>query len=1276
MDTYRAKSSTIRELRLSRGFSSQKKLCDFIEDVNNNRVDTHPRPAAGFTSVAESSLRNAENPNYAKPLRADLLSAIAYALNVTLEEIANTDGPRNPYRGLAHYSFEDADLFFGRRDQITRGVEIIQNQPLLAIVGDSGAGKSSLAFAGVLPELCRPEKGWRRFHMEPRNNPVESLLLAISRAVFGPEAAMSPSEIHARLSEALESREALHWWLMNADDLEPGDKLVLLVDQWEQIYSACEPVRVKPAGFEEYREYSEGQVREAFIGMLTYACMQGSLKLMVTLRADFYGEIISGPADFGNLFESGKLLLAPMSEQNLREAMMSPAGAKFSPGLVERLVRDASGEPGYLPLLSFALEQLWERRDLATGMMTATAYDADIGGLHGAIGRHAEVCVGKLSFEQRERVKHLLPMLVDLGRTGDGDRELRGRRPLSNFRATDREILGFLAGPECRILRIGRALDGEPFVEIAHEALLREWPALGAWLSEDKSFHSALARLRMDCDRYDENDRNPDFLLPEGKPLDDATDWLQARGADAVGDDLAAFIQTSATHHQREALRARRRTRWTVLILAVIGAVAVVAAGFYVVADQRATSLAKENRAIGNQAVTAEIALALGSNRHTEALALSLSIWPRSENGGGSISRDDALVQLLSRALVDQREVRRIIGEGWVSFTGSNGTHIYTADTTGVIKEIDVSNGKTNRSFRGFVDEKILSLELSGDGTVIAAMTESGVIKLWKTDDFSEIFVFDDKKYSIHRFSMSHDAGRLATDFSLREEQDGSAVKHSAGIFDFAEGKYIFNVDRARVLTLSSQGNLAAYNQSCRKFIYDVKPIEPVTEIEICRAGETLIGMSGDFQICLMATENGTVEFRPCMLDPSLNAFSRQILARSGRPTFIRSELGDAQDAVFSHANDSVAVRFEGGWVVYDASSGVELFRPPNETDELGVAYSPDAVKFVGEEHVVVGYEKHLSVFRIAPNERVVGRHYDPIYGLEFSADGRFLVSADTAGRTVLWDLTGQGDPISFEPAGGEISAVAISRDNSTIVTGMFAEGALSPSIRVMDVPLQSVVYEWPGQEKSAYAVAISEQKDLVAVAFDNGELNVYEIGARVPVQTISLGDSLFAQRIEFNRDGSELTLFDEENNVSNVSLKEVPPGPVRSVILSSERTNTSAEISGGSRSVYSSGPGSDPSIMDKGSVALLADFGGYRDHVNILRVSNDEATVATGTDTGKVNLYKIDLPPGNLIEVACALLPFAPADVKGNLPQDLREYLAEPICTGSEILPSAPPDR
>lgn len=1276
MDTYRAKSSTIRELRLSRGFSSQKKLCDFIEDINNNKIDTHPRPAAGFTSVAESSLRNAENPNYAKPLRADLLSAIAYALDVTLEDIANTDGPRNPYRGLSHYSFEDADLFFGRRDQVAQGVDIIQGQPLLAIIGDSGAGKSSLALAGVLPELCTLDKGWRRFHMEPGNNPVESLLLAISQTVFGPKAAMSPGEIHARLSEALETREALHWWLMNADDLGPGDKLVLVVDQWEQIYSACKPVRIKPAGSKENREYSEDEVRAAFIGLLTYACMQGSVKLVLTLRADFYGEIIGGPADFRSLFETGKLLLAPMSEQNLREAITSPSGARFSHGLVERLVRDASGEPGYLPLLSFALEQLWERRDVATGMMTATAYDGDVGGLHGAIGRHAEFCVGKLSAEQRQRVKHLLPMLVDLGRTGDGDRELRGRRPLSNFRPADREILGFLAGPECRILRIGRVLDGEPFVEIAHEALLREWPALGAWLSEDKTFHSALARLRMDRERYDESGRNPDFLLPDGKPLDDAENWLHARGADALGDDLAAFIQTSATHHEREARRARRRTRWTVLILAVIGAMAVVAAGFYVVTDQRATSLAKQNRAIGNQAVTAEIALALGSNRYTEALALSLSIWPRSENGGGSISRDDALVQLLSRALVDQREVRRIIGEGWVSFTGSNGTHIYTADTTGVIKEIDVSNGKTNRSFRGFVDEKILSLELSGDGTVIAAMTESGVIKLWKTDDFSEIFAFDDKKYSISRFSMSRDAGRLATNYRLREGQDRSDVTHGADIYDFKEGKYIFNVDRAYGLTLSSQGNLAGYNGSCRKFVYDVKPIELVTEIGTCRAGEALIGMSGDFQICMMSAENGTVEFRPCMLDPSLNAFSRQILARSGRPTFIRSELGDAQEAIFSHANGKVAVRFEGGWVVYDAGSGVELFRPPNETDELGVAYSTDLVKFVGEEHVVVGYEKHLSIFRIAPNERVVGRHYDPIYGLEFSADGRFLVSADTAGRTVLWDLTGQGDPISFEPAGGEISAVASSRDNSTIVTGMLVEGALSPSIRVMDVPSQSVVYEWPGQEKSAYAVAISEQKDLVAVAFDNGELNVYEIGVRAPVQTISLGDSLFAQSIEFNRDGSELTVFDEEYNVSNASLTETPAGPVRKVILSSKRTATHAIISDGSRSVYSSGPGSDPAIADRDSGALLVDFGGYRDHVNILRVSNDETTIATGTESGKINLYKIDLPPGGLVDVACARLPFAPADVKGFLPQDLSKYLAEPICTGSEMLPGASPDR
>ena len=339
-------------------------------------------------------------------------------------QLAGSDAlPACPFKGLASFDVEDAPVFFGREQLVADMIARLPGARLMGVVGPSGSGKSSALRAGLLAALA------------------DGVLPGSER---WPQALIRPG---AHPLAALERATA---------ELPAGERWIVAVDQFEEVFTAC-------------RDAAE---RAAFVDALV-ACARDTRRrtlVLIAVRADFYGHCARFP-ELSRLLGANHVLVGPMRRHELRRAIELPArraGLRVDPELVDALLADVEGEPGALPLLSTALLELWQARD--DRRLTLSAYERT-GGVRGAVARLAEGAYERLDAPQREAARRILLRLA-------GDGGVRVRVPLAELPGDVHDVLSVLAGD--RLITIG-----EGAVEVAHEALLREWPRLRAWLDED-----------------------------------------------------------------------------------------------------------------------------------------------------------------------------------------------------------------------------------------------------------------------------------------------------------------------------------------------------------------------------------------------------------------------------------------------------------------------------------------------------------------------------------------------------------------------------------------------------------------------------------------------------------------------------------------------------------------------------------------------------------------------------------------------------------------------
>ena len=440
-----------------------------------------------------------------------------------------------PFRGLLYFREEDEAFFFGRTVSADRLLALVGEQSLVAVVGSSGAGKSSLVRAGLVPRLRRDRATvWEVVTLRPGDRPLRALAQALLPLL---EPGMSEvtrlGEVERLAEQFAEGRTALRDVVGRVLEKQPGtDRLMLIVDQWEELVTQTD----------------NADHRRRFIDALLEATQKSALSVVLTLRGDFFGRAIAEHRPLADRLQGGAVMpLGPMTVEELRESIERPAdvaGLRIESGLVDRMLTDAQDEPGHLPLLEFALRELWDRRQ--GDLLHVQAYEA-VGGLAGAIADKAEGLIGKLGPTEQTEVQRLFLRLV---RPGQGEKDARRRAAASEFSDAALPLIRRLSDERLLVTSGGPAAAIET-VEVAHEALLHRWQRLRGWIDKDRQFMLWQQEVNAAAAKWHDGGRQSDFLL-RGVPLAQARVWMKQRPEELAAVERA-FVQAGVTRRVRVA---------------------------------------------------------------------------------------------------------------------------------------------------------------------------------------------------------------------------------------------------------------------------------------------------------------------------------------------------------------------------------------------------------------------------------------------------------------------------------------------------------------------------------------------------------------------------------------------------------------------------------------------------------------------------------------------------------------------------------------------------
>jgi WD40 repeat protein/DNA-binding SARP family transcriptional activator/class 3 adenylate cyclase len=676
-------------------------------------ADGMPEPLHALVDEADLGKEPPGAEAFARAARAVLEpSAIAHA--------PRRDDVRNPYKGLRPFTEADARDFFGRGELTQRLVARLRGEDVgsrfLAVVGPSGSGKSSVVRAGLVPAIRQGALGdpERRFvaEMSPGAHPIDELEAALLRIAVRPA---------TRLHETLEVGSR---GLLRAVDLLMPDEaeVVLVVDQFEEAFTLC----------------ADERERERFLESLRVATADpdSRLRVVVTLRADFYDRPLTYPR-FGELLAATTEAVPPLTPDELEQAIRKPAehvGVSPEPGLVAEMIADVAHQPGALPLLQYALTELFERRE--DDRLTLRAHQG-IGGVAGALSARADRILDAADPEGRRAIKQVFLRLVTLGEGTQDTRRRVVRSELDALEVKQEAIDGVLeAFGRHRFLTFDRdPSTREPTVEIAHEALLTAWGRLRGWIDEMREDLRQERRLARAAAEWQASERDASFLM-HGVRLEQVASW-QASTDLALGERERVYLKASLDERDREwaeederrrrEAHLERRSRTRLRALVAVFAVATLVAGSLTVVATDLRERASREATIARARALASAAVANLEVDPELSVLLAIEAVEETRSVDGSVLREAE--EALHQAVTASRVVMTAPGLGGDLDWSHRGVFV-TEDPEGMIDIRDARTGTSVLSFHGH-DGKVTGVAFSRDGSRLATTGDDGMLKVW-----------------------------------------------------------------------------------------------------------------------------------------------------------------------------------------------------------------------------------------------------------------------------------------------------------------------------------------------------------------------------------------------------------------------------------------------------------------------------------------------------------------------------------------------------------------
>ncbi|MFE6690617.1 helix-turn-helix domain-containing protein [Streptomyces sp. NPDC057743] len=1013
----------------------------------------------------------------------------------TAEETAaggeDEDDASGPYRGLARFEPGDRELFFGREELVAQLVDRVRAYQVVAVVGASGSGKSSLLRAGLIPALQ---------NRAPSSQRPSALRILTPGAHPLPThaAALTPGQ-------------------------RPGDTVVV-IDQFEEVFTLC----------------TDPAQRTDFLDLLLSATEPGSrLHVVIAVRADFFGRCAEHPR-LAEALRQATVLVGPMGPGELREAIVKPAAAQgliVERALTTRIVAEVAEEPGGLPLMSHALLETWRRRKGRT--LTLAAYETT-GGVRGALARTAEQFYGRLTAEQAETVRRIFLRLVTPGQgaqdtscpTARAELETTGTGGAS---AADTALL---------VEKLARArlvtLDGE-MVTLAHEALITAWPRLHTWIDDARDRLRLHRRLTQDARTWDELGRD-DGALYRGARLSTVEDTL-TRHHDELTPLERDFLHASSAHAAAERHRERtriRRLRQLAGSLAVLLVLSIVAGTVALVQtrsahDQSHLALSRELAARAD---------AMLRQRPEAAMLTALAAYrqsPTAEARGSMLSAYAAF------------HATRLGGHDVSAMAfSSDGRTLATGGADHTVKLWDTATHQLTATLHGHTDE-VAGVAFSPDGRLLASAGRDKTVKLWDVATHRELAALTGHTASVEGVAFSPDGRTLATAsldrtvrlWDIRTQRQVAVLWGKDWVYGVA-----FAPDGRTLASACNDHTVKLWDVSTHRQLATLTGhTDSVATVSFSPDGRTLASAAGDNTARLwdarshrlLATFQGQrVAFSP----------DGHTLATAGTDRTVR--LWDARSHAFVGAplqrnGDLVAFNPQGNTLAVAAtdSDGAMLWDVATRTMTTTIGGSnatPAKALFAPTHHLaaVASSDGSVTLWDLATGRSVaafrtgaVGLSSSPTTFMHaaFALNGNTLAVGNQDGTLRLWDIRTHRQVAAVSGHTRRITAVAFSPDGRTLATA-----STDRTVRLWDTRSRTPRATLTGFSDFVSSLAYSPDGRTLAAGNANGTIRLTDVPSGRTVTTLTNGSSLSITDVEFSPDGITLAVASDTVTLWNVA--------------------------------------------------------------------------------------------------------------------------------------------
>ncbi|HEY9695834.1 MAG TPA: WD40 repeat domain-containing protein [Trichocoleus sp.] len=1179
-------------------------------------------------------------------------------------------GP-NPYRGLMAFQETDGDRFFGREKQIVelwaklRQLHETESAiRLLPIYGPSGSGKSSLARAGLIPELARrPIPGYDRARVAvlvPGTHPLESLATVLARIATNDLIPVTKTrEFAMELAQKTQSNQ--YDGLRRIANVLPDitiSPLIVLVDQFEEVYTLCE----------------SQEERDAFIANLLCAVSDRARRVSVimTLRSDFLGETQKHPI-LNTLFAEQGFLVRSMNVDELRQAIAKPAelaGHPLDQATIDLLVKDTEGREGALPLLQFALTSIW--KGLTEGKEPAETLKA-IGGVGGALAGEAQRVYQQLNDEEQEIARRIFLGLVQLGEgTKDTRRRVRFDSLVSyqNQPEQVKRVIELFSAPGARLITLA-AMGNTETAEVSHEALFDHWQQLQTWLESSRSDIRFQRRLDEAARYWDEQGR-PEGNLWRSPDLDLLKRYQQRSGDDMTPLQMAFFEAAKDTenHRKQKEQQQHRFQRWAIrgLTILSIGALGLVGIALYQLQRlqrQRVEQLATTAAAlVATKPVEAEI-------NAIAAIGLGQSTFVHFPNHPLPVAAFNSLLKTTQ----ENRETIIFQSESPISSTAvspdSKTVAIGMWDKT--IRLLDINTGKPFGLPLSGHKQGGISVAFSPDGKRIVSGSYDNTVRLWDVRTGKPIGQplrgHGDVVTSV---AFSPDGKQIASgsyDNTVRlwDVRTGKPIGQPLRGHEKPVTSVVFSPDSKMIVSGSQDTTVRLWSISTGKSInLPIDSNENVESVAFSPDGKMIASGSWDKTVRLWDTNTGkpiglpfrghedvvtSVAFSPDSKMIASGSWDKTVRlwdVRTSSP--IDQPLRGYEDAIYS-----VAFSPDGRFIVGSSSGG---FRSPGTIYVWDISTS----KFVGQP--LHGHERWVT-------------------SVAFSPDGRTIASSSSDGIR-LWDASGNpiahplnkqdvrlGNPVVFNPnsetvigvigdalqlwsrktsklirqiplkQGYGINRAAFSFDGKTIVTTEAFR-----TLRLWDIstgkPIGKSLNVLQGEFVQSFAVS-SDRK--IIIGMEDGSLRLWNVETGKPIGQPLRGHEDPVGAVAFSRDGKMIVSGSWD---TTIRLWDVKTGkPIGQPLRGHEGSVDAVAFSPDGKTVASGSNDNTVRLWDaKTGEPIGYPLRGHEGSVNAVAFSPDSKTVASGGNDNTVRLWSIARISSwqGLLQLSCGELRYHPA--------------------------------